>query len=147
MSNITQNKYRPFTFNFYVATIEEGLSCLAEIIETIEELNDKLKEMKATNSYQVATGREFSKEDISKMNKKVDKIVMKIINNIVDMENTYTILALAYESALNVVKVGGNDEDVQYFIGLKERIIKAKDVVESITPLKSTLLSLINKKD
>lgn len=147
MSNVTQNKSRPFTFNYYVATIEEGLSCLAEIIETIEELNDKLKEMKETNSYQVATGREFSKEDISKMNKKVDKIVMKIINNIVDMENTYTILALAYESALNIIKVGGNDEDVQYFIGLKERIIKAKDVVETITPLKSTLLSLINKKD
>lgn len=143
----SQRMYRSFSFNFYVGTIEEGLGCLADIIENIERLNNKLKTLKESNSYQTSLGKEFTKEDVVEINKKVDKIVIKILNNITDMENTYTVLALAYESVMNMIKVGGNDEDIQYFMELKERIIKAKDVVEDVVSIKSTLLSLINKKD
>lgn len=142
--NKSKNMYQSLPFNYYLETIEEGLMCIAEILEKIEKLNNKLKDLKELHSMQINL-KEKSDEGIKESTKKIEKIIVKILNSISDVENTYTILSLAYESMLNVVKAKPNSEnDVQSLINLKERIIKARDVVENIIPLKSRLCEIIN---
>lgn len=143
--NKKTNKEIPF--NYLLEAIEDGLYCISVILEKIEKSNNKLKELKELHSLQTNLEKEKSEEDIKESSKKIEKTIVKILNNISDMENTYTILSLAYESLLNMVKAKPNSKnDVQSLLNLKERIIKARDIVENIIPLKSRLCEIINTK-